>query len=74
MPKAILEFNLPEEGEEFESAHKGNLYRLIVWDLDQHLRSILKYSNDSYDQKTLDELQKVRDKIHELLNEYELSL
>jgi hypothetical protein len=74
MPKAILEFNLPEENEEFESAHKGILYKLVIWDLDMYLRDILKYNSDSYDEKVIIELQKTRDKIHELLSERDLNI
>ena len=74
MPKGILEFNLPEEKEEFESAQNGSLYKLVVWELDQHLRGILKYNSDAHEEKTLEELQKIRDKIHEVLSDYELNL
>jgi hypothetical protein len=74
MPKAILEFNLPEENEEFLTAQNGGKYHSVIWNLDQGLRSALKYNSDSYDEKTLEQLQKVRDRIHELLSEYDLSL
>ena len=73
MPKAILEFNLPEENEEFLTAQNGGKYHSVIWNLDQYLRSIHKYSSDSYDEKALEEVQKIRDKLHELLNEYDLS-
>jgi hypothetical protein len=74
MPKAILEFNLPEEKEEFESAKNGGCYKLALWDLDQYLRGILKYNSDAHDQKTIDELQNTRNKLHEFLHDYDLSL
>ena len=41
--KAILEFNLPEEEEQFNVASKGMDWALIVWELDQNLRNKLKY-------------------------------
>lgn len=74
MPKGILEFNLPEDREDFEIAQNGNAYRSVLWDMDVYLRQILKYESDSHDKKTIDELQKVRDKLHELLGEDGLSL
>ena len=74
MPKAFLKFDLPEENDEFEVANKGGLYKLVLWDLDMYLRQILKYESDSYDEKTLEALQKTRDKLHELTNEYDVSL
>lgn len=74
MPKGILEFNLPEEKEDFELSVKGGLYKLAIFDLDQYLRSIVKYNSDSHDEKTITELQKIRDKLHECLRDYDLSL
>jgi len=44
--KAILQFTLPEEQEEFEAAQDGWKYRRIITDMDEHLRSIVKYGID----------------------------
>ena len=41
--KAILEFNLPEDKEEFDVASKGMDWSLVAWDIDQLLRDKLKY-------------------------------
>jgi len=65
MPKAILEFEL---------ANKGGQYRLAISDVDNYLRGILKYNSDSYSEEVLAELQKVRDQIHESLNNRDLSI
>jgi hypothetical protein len=46
MPKAILEFQLPEEREEFEIANNGRDYYLALHEIDQHLRSCLKHGHD----------------------------
>ncbi len=45
MPKATLEFNLPEETSEFTLATRGGELHGILWELDQKLRSIVKYDN-----------------------------
>jgi hypothetical protein len=74
MPKAFLKFNLPEEKEEFEAANNGGLYKLAIWDLDQHLRGVIKYNSDSYDDKTLKAFQMVRDTLHEILSDYDLKI
>lgn len=37
MPKAILEFNLPEEQEEFDTAVKAIDYKLALWDIAQDI-------------------------------------
>ena len=41
--KAILEFNLPEDNEEFQNAVNGSNYKHAHWQLDQLLRSEIKY-------------------------------
>ena len=57
--KAILEFNLPEDTEEYDTASKGMDWALIVWDIDQLLRKKLKYEEHVRDTRnTLEELRK----------------
>ena len=46
--KAILQFNLPEEQDEFEVAQNGWKYRRVVKDMDEHFRSIVKYGTDPF--------------------------
>ena len=41
--KAILEFNLPDEEQEFMEAVNGGMFKHVLWQLDQKLRSNLKY-------------------------------
>jgi hypothetical protein len=43
MPKAILEFQLPEEQEAHEDALNGTLWHSVVGDLDDILRSWIKH-------------------------------
>ena len=63
--KAILEFNLPEDKEEFEVASKAMDWSLVVWDMEQHLRNKLKYDNDY---KTPNQaLEHMRETLNELL-------
>ncbi len=73
MAKVIIEFDPFEDREEMESAINGWKWKMLVWDLDQHLRSELKY-NDAITGQVYDELQKVRDKLHELKNDSGLTL
>jgi hypothetical protein len=44
--KATLEFNLPEDKEEFDAASKGMDWALLVWDIDQFIRNKIKYEQD----------------------------
>ena len=54
--KAILEFNLPEDEEEFNVAAKSMDWALLAWDIDQSIRSLLKYHPEEYDTKTLEHI------------------
>ena len=47
--KAILEFNLPEDNEEYNVASKAMDWSLLAWDIDQMIRSLLKYHPEEYE-------------------------
>ena len=57
--KAILEFNLPEDKEEFDAASRGMDWALLVWHIDQFIRNKIKYEQDKDGI-----LQLVRDRLH----------
>ena len=44
--KATLEFNLPEEEEQFDVATKAMDWVLLAWDIDQFMRNKIKYEQD----------------------------
>ena len=64
--KAILEFNLPEDEEQFNVASKGMDWALIVWELDQTLRYKLKYGAPTHHVHLLEEL---RDTLNNLVED-----
>jgi hypothetical protein len=70
--EAILKFNLPDEQSEFETAVNGWKWSLSAWELDQHLRSQLKY-NDKLTEEQYDVCQEIRDKLWDILKEKDLS-
>ena len=72
--KAIIEFNLDEERAEFDFAVNGSKYHSVIWDLDNHLRGLTKYPPDSQSEDTYNALQETRDKLNELLRDYNLEL
>lgn len=72
--KSTLEFNLPEEDEEFRTALDGHKFRHILSDLNEHLRSIMKYSSETYTQDQLDTYQEIRDYLLALVEEENVSL
>jgi hypothetical protein len=51
MPRATLTFRLPEEEVEFQTACQAAAAKSLLWDLDQHCRSILKYEADPHDER-----------------------
>ena len=67
--KAILEFNLDEERQQFEDAVDGWKWKCIVIELDNELRTRTKYASDDTPDEVVDALVKVRDYLRELLNE-----
>jgi hypothetical protein len=69
---ATLTFTLPEEQEEFYLAAKGADWRIVVEDMDAHLRSRLKHEDLPPDvDKALDA---ARQHLHALVAERGLSL
>lgn len=69
--KATLEYTLPEEAEEHMSAVQGALWKSLVWDFDQLLRSWLKYGEPG---DKAAGLQAARDSLRESVQEAGLSL
>ena len=71
--KATLEFNLPDDQEDFQDAVNGLKWRLMVWDFDQKLRSQLKY-NDKLSSEQYKVYEEIRDLLYQKMNEDGLSL
>lgn len=44
--KATLEFNLPEDQPEFNTALQGSDWKHVCWEMDQLLRKHIKYDDD----------------------------
>ena len=63
--KATIEFNLPEDEEQFNAANKGMDWALLAWDIDQLLRNKLKYSDLL--PNTRAELEKIRETLNEMV-------
>ena len=70
--KAILEFNLPDDNADFLLATRASSWYSALYELDQHLRSRLKYEeglSDSADEA----LDQTRTKLHEIMSENNIS-
>ena len=72
--KAILEFNLPDDQQEYDLANNGLNFWRVLYELDQELRANTKYAPDDLPQDKYDAYQEIRDKLHELMNDYNVNL
>jgi len=72
--KAILEFKLPDDQQEYIVANNGENFWRVLYELDQDLRSKTKYASDDLQQDKYDAYQEIRDKLHELMTENNVSL
>lgn len=70
--KAILEFNLPDDQPEFDLANKGSDYYSVLWEMDQWLRSQIKY-NDSLTNEQYEVYEKCREQLREFMNDNEVT-
>ena len=71
--KATLEFNLPDDSEEHQVAVKAKELYLSLWDIDQWLRSKIKYSEDGAFESPIDALEKAREELREIMVKYNVS-
>ena len=64
MPKATIEFDLPEESNEFQTAINGAKYIACLQELDNFLRGKIKYNELS--EEAYNSFEECRNKLHEL--------
>ena len=67
--KAILEFNLPEDQPEFNTAIKGSDWKHVCWEMEQYLRTQIKYAPDEMSQEKYDTLEEVREEFNRIMNQ-----
>lgn len=72
--EAILKFNLPDDQEDFNIALDGSKWALSMFELDQWLRSQIKYPPDTMSEDTYRAYENAREKLYEILNENQLKL
>jgi len=65
--KATLEFNLPEDQEEFNDCNKTSDYKYILGEMDNYLRGECKYNEN-------EAACKIREHLYSLLNELNITL
>ena len=72
--KAKLEFNLPEDEQEFNFANQGMDWYSVVWNMDQWLRGNTKHAPDSIPDDEYKAYERCRDHLRELIDLQGLNL
>ena len=72
MPKVTIEFNLPEEQNEYDVVNQSPRMLALLWDLSQQLRSWQKYHHDFKDAD--DALDKIREEFYKIINEHNVNI
>ncbi len=70
--KATLEFNLPDDQNEFDLAVQGSKMYVALWDISQELRTLWKYEELSEEEWKM--VERIRDKFYDILNDHQISL
>lgn len=69
MPKVTLEYNLPEENDEYALAMNGQRLHSAATDFENKIRTMIKYESEKYTAKQLDLLNELRTEFYELFGE-----
>ena len=71
--KAILEFNLPENQPEFNTALQGSDWKHVCWQMDQYLRKRVKY-DESLSEEQLEVYEDMRGEFWRMMKENNVDL
>ena len=72
--KAIIEFELPEDQEEYQMANNASKMYMALWDIRQLLRSKLKYNSDGLNDEQLEQWEAMRGNFFDILDNNDLKL
>jgi len=68
--KALLEFILPDDKIEFDTATKAMDWAILAWEIDQSIRNRLKYQSEKLDTSSAkEELELLRNELRDLMEE-----
>ena len=70
--KAIIEFELPEDQEEYEMANNASKMYTALWDIKQLFRSTLKYNPMGLNSKELEQWEAMRSDFFDILDSNDL--
>lgn len=70
--KAILQFDLPEDQNDYEIAVQAPKVQSFIWDFSQQLRAWQKYHHDF--KSANDALDQIREEFYRLINEHNINI
>jgi hypothetical protein len=73
MGKVTIEFDSVEEQDDIKDALDGYKWRMIAWELDEFLRTEMKY-NEKLSNLEYEFAEKTREELRERISSYNLSL
>ena len=72
--KAKLEFKLPEDQYDFDSAIQGNDMAVVLFKMDQFLRGKIKHNPDNLAPAARIAFEKCREELYSLMNEFNVNI
>ena len=72
--KAIIEFEFPDDQEQYQMANDASKMYLALWDIKQLLRSKLKYNPDGLNDEQLTQWEIMQDEFFEILDNNDLKI
>lgn len=72
--KAIIEFELPEDQEEYQMANNASKMYMALWDIRQLFRSTLKYNTTGLNDEQLEQWEAMRGEFFDILDNNDLKL
>lgn len=72
--KVTIEFNLPEQQEEYEDFMNGVKWKHVVRELDEYMRETLKWNSGNLSTEQLEEVKGIRDMLVEYMDQENLTL
>jgi hypothetical protein len=72
--KAIIEFELPEDQDEYQMANDASKMYTALWEVRQLLRSKLKYNSDGLNDEQLEQWEAMRGDFFDILDNNDLKL
>jgi hypothetical protein len=72
--KAIIEFKLPKDQEEYEMANNASKMYMALWDIKQLFRSTLKYNPTGLNDEQLTQWEIMQDEFYVILDNNDLKL